>query len=123
MRVLHALVVTITLAGVAHAQTATQEMAPADVNKWINFFDKLVTVVVKTQTTCERMALDVSDLVDQNKDAIAVAKAARKQGKKLPAHAQQHMIEGVKKMVPAMQKCGQNEAVRAAFAKLDLSRK
>jgi hypothetical protein len=33
------------------------------------------------------------------------------------------MMEGVKKMVPGLNKCGQDDKVRAAFAKLDLTRK
>jgi hypothetical protein len=123
MRPLRALVVLLLLGGIAHADTpAAQEMAAGDVTRWLSFWDKLVTTVVKPQT-CDRMAGDVSSLVDHNKDALAVVKAARQQGKKLPEAAQQHMLEGVKKMVPAMQKCGQHDKVRAAFAKLDLNRR
>jgi hypothetical protein len=69
------------------------------------------------------MAVDVNAVVDANKDAIDVAKAAKAQGRKLPADAQQKMVDGVKKMIPGMQNCGQNEKVRGAFAKLDLNRK
>jgi hypothetical protein len=32
------------------------------------------------------------------------------------------MMEGVHKMVPGIEKCGDNEKVRAAFDKLDLTR-
>lgn len=107
----------------AHAEPTKQEMSDADVSRWLGFFDKLVTTVVKAQTTCERLAFDVAQVIDQNKDAIAIARNARATGKRLPEAAQQHMLEGVKKMVPAMQKCGQHAKVRAAFAKLDLNRK
>jgi hypothetical protein len=110
------------LATTVHAQGAANEMAPADVTRWLGFFDKLVVTVVKSPS-CDKLASDVSVLVDQNKDAVAIARAARAQGKKLPQPAQEHMLEGVKKMVPAMQKCGQHDKVRAAFAKLDLNRK
>ena len=112
--------------GVASAQDSAaqqQQMKPDEVSKWIGFFGKLVDTVVKNQTTCDKMAVEVNAVVDANKEAIAVAKAAKQQGRKLPADAQQKMVEGVKKMIPGMQNCGQNEKVRGAFAKLDLNRK
>lgn len=100
-----------------------QTMTASEVTKWITFFDKLVDTVVKDQSACDKMAVDVNAVVDANKDAIAVAKAAKQQGRKLPPDAQQKMVDGVKKMLPGMQNCGQNEKVRGAFAKLDLNRK
>ena len=96
-------------------------MAPADVTKWLTFFDKLVSTVVNTQTTCGKMATDVNAVMDSNKDAIALAKKAKQQGKKLPDDAKAKMLDGVKKMMPGMQNCGSNANVRAAFAKLDLN--
>ena len=97
------------------------EMAPTDVAKWLSFFDKLVITVVDTQRMCDKMAVDVNSVVDSNKDAIALAKQAKASGKKLPADAKAKMVDGVKKMMPGMQNCGQNDKVRAAFAKLDLN--
>ena len=99
------------------------EMAPADVSKWLGFFDKLVDAVTTSSGTCEKMAADVNIVIDGHKDAVAVARKAHAEGKKLPAAAQQRMLVGVKKMMPGMQKCGQHEKVRAAFARLDLTRK
>jgi hypothetical protein len=102
-----------------HADTT--QMAPAEVTKWLAFFDKLVTTVVNTQTACDKMAVDVSSVMDSNKDAIEIAKNAKAQGRKLPDDAKAKMVDGVKKMLPGMQNCGQNQKVRAAFAKLDLT--
>ena len=103
---------------------ANGEMSAGDVTKWLAFFDKLVVVVVKAQgEPCDKMAAEVSTLIDANQPAINIARNARATGKKLPPAAQERMVEGVKKMVPAMQKCGQHDKVRAAFAKLDLNRK
>lgn len=116
------LLVSLLLLASTFAYAAPKEMPPGDVSKWLAFFDKLVVTVTKDQT-CDRMAADVSTLVDQNKPVIAIAKNARATGQKLPEAAQQHMLEGVKKMVPAMQKCAQHDRVRAAFAKLDLDRR
>jgi hypothetical protein len=107
----------------AIAEPAKKEMPAADVSKWLGFFDKLVTVVAKPAPTCDQLAVDVAVVLDDNKPVIEIARNARATGQKLPEAAQQHMLEGVKKMLPAIQKCGQHEKVRAAFAKLDLNRK
>jgi hypothetical protein len=114
-----------TAIGIANAddKPAAQELSAADTQKWLAFFDKLVTTVVKASGTCDRMATDVSKLIDANQSAIEMARSARIAGRKLPHAAQQHMMDGVKKMVPSLQKCGQDSRVRAAFAKLDLTRK
>lgn len=121
MKTLGALV-SLLLLGATLAHATPKEMPPGDVARWLGFFDKLVVTVTRNQT-CERMAADVSSLVDQNKPVIAIARKARATGQKLPEAAQQHMLEGVTKMVPAMRKCGQHDKVRAAFAKLDLDRR
>lgn len=123
MRILQSLLLVVSLVEIAGAEPAPAQMPAADVNKWLGFFDKLVTTVVKAETTCEKLALDVSNVIDTNQDAVKIAREARAAGKKLPEAAQQHMLDGVKKMVPAMRKCGQHAKVRSAFAKLDLNRK
>jgi len=113
---------TFSVFGIAHADApVAAEMAPADVAKWLAFFDKLVTTVVDTQRACDKMAVDVNSVMETNKDAIALAKQAKASGRKLPADAKAKMVDGVKKMMPGMQNCGQNDKVRAAFAKLDLN--
>lgn len=116
-------IMLVSSAAFAQGDAAQETMKPGEVTKWLTFFDKLVDTVVKDQTMCDKMAVDVNAVVDANKDAIDVAKAAKAQGRKLPADAQQKMVDGVKKMIPGMQNCGQNEKVRGAFAKLDLNRK
>jgi hypothetical protein len=133
---MRALLVVVLFAGVAHAEAektkqrvtgadkAPQTMDAGETTKWLTFFDKLVETVVRSSSaTCTKMAGDVNAVIDANRDAVAIARAAHAAGRKLPQAAQQHMLEGVKKMVPAMQKCGQDDKVRAAFAKLDLTRK
>lgn len=123
MRLFPLLILVASVAHVAVAEPAKNEMPAADVSKWLGFFDKLVSTVARPQPTCDKLAVDVSLVIDNHKDAVAVARNARATRQKLPEAAQQHMLEGVKKMVPAMQRCGQHEKVRAAFAKLDLNRR
>jgi len=119
-----ALVFLVLVTSVASADDKpAAEMAPGDVAKWLGFFDKLVEAVTGSTGTCEKMAADVNIVIDGHKDAVAVARRAHDEGKKLPPAAQQRMLAGVKKMMPGMQKCGTHEKVRAAFARLDLSRK
>jgi hypothetical protein len=125
MKLLRAWLVTVCLAGVAHAQEpqARTQMSASEVKIWLGFFDKLVETVAGSRGTCEQLATDVAGLVDQNKTAITIARDARAKGRKLPEAAQQRMLEGVKRMVPTLQKCGEHDKVRAAFAKLDLTRR
>ena len=99
------------------------EMKPAAVTKWLAFFDKLVDTVVADQDSCERMATDVGTVIDTNRDSLALAHAARARHEKLPESAQEHMMEGVKKMEPGIENCGGNDHVKAAFAKLEVADK
>jgi hypothetical protein len=113
------------LATVARAQPPpkpSDEVPAADVARWLGFFDKLVEVVVTDEKDCDKMATDVSLVIDQNRRAIDVARATRDTRKKLPLYAQQHMMDGVKKMAPGIQNCGSKDNVKAAFSKLDVSR-
>ncbi len=96
-----------------------EEMAPADVARWIAFFDKLVDAVVVNEQSCDKMANDVAGVIDANRGSIAVARDARDKGKKLPLAAQHHMIDGVKRMGPGIENCADNARVKAAFAKLE----
>jgi hypothetical protein len=115
--------ICVSAIGIANAEDRRAEMSAHDTATWLTFFDKLVATVVRDSSqTCEKLAGDVGRVIDANQDAIAVARAAHAEGRKLPQAAQEHMLVGVKKMMPAMQKCGQDSKVRAAFARLDLTR-
>jgi hypothetical protein len=98
-----------------------EEMSEAEVARWLAFFDKLVDAVATNADNCDKMATDVSGVIDRNKPALDLARSARNSHKKLPASAQQHMMTGVKRMETGIQKCGENDKVKTAFAKLDVS--
>jgi hypothetical protein len=127
---------TVALALVAHAANAqpnkvtpmepkpvapADEMSPPDVALWLAFFDKLVDAVVLDAQTCDKMAIDVSTVIDTNRASIELARTARAKGKKLPKVAQEHMIDGVRKMGPGIENCAENARVKAAFAKLEVT--
>ncbi|MGE5183551.1 MAG: hypothetical protein ACM31C_15875 [Acidobacteriota bacterium] len=123
-----AFVVLAIATGVAQAQppkkpsavpAPVEVMAPADVTRWLAFFDKLVQAVEVNARSCEKMAADVRTVIDTNRPSIALARDARKHGKKLPRAAQQRMLDGVRRMGPGIENCSNNEKVKAAFAKLE----
>jgi hypothetical protein len=97
---------------------ALSDADKADVAKWLAFFDKIVDTVVADKDACPKMAKDVNALVDANKDLLEKANAAVAAGKKLPEDAQKHMMDSAKKMMPAMQKCGADKDVQAAFMRM-----
>ena len=122
MRFFSTLLLVVSLADIVGA-TPPAEMPAADVSRWIAFFDKLVETVVGNDATCDKLATEVNGVVDRHRDVLILARNARAEGRKLPQSAQQHMLAGAQRMVPALHKCGQHDKVRAAFAKLDLNRR
>ncbi len=113
-------------AGIAAADAPKKDAPTAsseDVKKFLTFFDKLVDTVVADKDNCPKMAKDVNSLIDANKAVLEMAKKAKEQGKQLPDDAKQHMMESAKRMMPAMQKCGEDKDVNAAFQRLDMSKK
>lgn len=99
---------------------APAEVTPTEARNWIMLFDKVVDTVVVNREDCAKMASGINVVVDANKDTIAMAKDAKAKGKKLPQSAQQHMLDGARKLMGALDKCGRDEKVGAAFARIDL---
>jgi len=122
MRFFPALLLVVSLADIVAANPQA-EMPPADVSRWIAFFDKLVDTVIGSNESCDKLAVAVNAVIDSNHGVITLARNARASGKKLPEAAQQHMLDGARRMVPTLKKCGEHEQVRAAFGKLDLKRR
>lgn len=99
---------------------APAEVTPNEARNWIALFDKVVDAVVVNREDCDKMATGINAVVDSNKATIAMARDAKAKGKKLPQSAQQHMMDGARRMVGALDKCGRDEKVGAAFARIDL---
>jgi hypothetical protein len=99
---------------------APAEVTPSEARAWISLFDKIVDTVVVNKDDCGKMAGDINVVVDANQDTIKIARDAKAKGKKLPTAAQQHMMDGMRRMVGALDKCGRDEKVGAAFKRIDL---
>jgi hypothetical protein len=99
---------------------APAEVTPNEARSWIMLFDKVVDSVVANREDCAKMAGEINVVVDANKSTITMAKDAKAKGKKLPQSAQQHMMDGARRMMGALDKCGRDEKVGAAFARIDL---
>jgi hypothetical protein len=97
---------------------ALTDQDKADIAKWLVFFDSIVDTVVKDKDNCPTMAADINALVDKNADLIKKAEAAVAAGKKLDDASKKHMMDSVKKMIPAMQKCGTDKDVQAAMMRM-----
>ena len=102
---------------------APAEVTPSEARVWLQLFDKIVDTVVADKDDCAKMAGDLNVIVDTNQQTIAMARDAKAKGKKLPQSAQQHMIDGARRMLGALDKCGRDEKVGAAFRRIDLGRK
>jgi hypothetical protein len=99
---------------------APAEVTPNEARSWLLLFDKIVDTVVADKDDCTKMAADLNAVVDSNQETIAMARDAKAKGKKLPQAAQQRMVDGARRMVGALDKCGRDEKVAAAFKRIDL---
>jgi hypothetical protein len=124
MKLVCRLAIAIAIAaGPAAAQPDKQapaEVTPSEAQAWITVFDKIVDAVVANKDDCDKMASGLNVVIDANQDAIRIARDAKAKGKKLPASAQQHMLDGMRRMVAALDKCGRDDKVGAAFKRIDL---
>jgi len=99
---------------------APAEVTPNEARAWMDLFDKVVDTVVVNKDDCTKMASDLNAVVDANQSTIAMARDAKAKGKKLPQAVRQHMLDGARRMLGALEKCGRDAKVGAAFRRIDL---
>jgi len=99
---------------------APAEVTPMEARSWIALFDKVVDTVVTNRAECPKMATGLNTVIDANQETIAMARDAKAKGKRLPPAAQQQMIDGMRKMMASLDKCGRDDKVAQAFFRLDL---
>jgi hypothetical protein len=124
MQLVRSVAIAIALAGgTAAAQPDKQapaEVTPSEAHAWMVLFDKIVDTVVANRTDCTKMAGGLHVVIDSNQETIQIARDAKAKGKKLPASVQQHMLDSMRRMVAALDKCGRDEKVAGAFKRIDL---
>ncbi len=102
---------------------ADTNVSKADVDKFLAFFDSLVDKIVANKDSCPNMATAVNAHIDANMEMIKKSAEMKAKGMTLPKDAQDHMMTSVKKMMGAMQKCGNDPDVQKAFQRMDLGKK
>ena len=123
MKLVCSMFIALALVGApayAQGKQAPAEVTPSEARAWIQLFGKIVDTVVANKDDCEKMAGGVNGIVDANQRTIAMARDAKARGKRLPASAQQQMLDGMRRMVAALDKCGRDEKVGLAFKRIDL---
>jgi hypothetical protein len=124
MKLFYVVAAVVALARVpANADTDRQapaEVTPNEARIWLALFAKVVDTVVVNRDDCGKMATSLDAVIDANQDAIAIARDAKAKGKRLPASAKEKVLQGMQRMVAALDKCGRDDKVAAAFQRLDL---
>lgn len=95
---------------------APAEVTPAQAKSWIALFNKVVDAVVANRGDCTRMADGLNIVVETHPETIAMARDAKAKGICCIALGG----KGARRMVGALDKCGRNEKVGAAFKRIDL---
>src|SRR5215208_808132 len=89
------------------ADTKRAEVAPADVEQFLVFFNKFVDTVVAAKEDCAKLTKDVNALIDANAALVKKFQEAKAANKELPQAAKDKMMSRVKEMMPALNKCSQ----------------
>ncbi len=98
-------------------------LADADAQKLADLLDRVAQIVVTDHDSCERMAADLGQAIDDSTGAIATANEARQAGK-LPGPALEDRARAaLAKMRPATATCAKDDKVHAAFQRLDAIKK
>lgn len=97
----------------------------ADMEKFLDFFEKLVDGIVADHDNCPRMAADANHHMDDNADflkRIAEANADVRRAD-LPKELKARVDAVTKRMMKGIEKCVNDKAVQAALERLDFKHK
>jgi hypothetical protein len=129
MKLVRTLSIVLAMATAAGPAFAAPDAKPAPaapaptsalVQKMIAFIDAFSDKVASDKGACPKMATDINAMIDDNKDLLVQAKAARQSGKPMPADMQDHFTKGMQKMMPAYMGCKDDQGVKTAFQRLDM---
>lgn len=111
-----ALVGGVARLAAAEDQKADSKEVPADYTaKYLAFFDKVIDTVLADKDDCNKMGDDLTAQFAANDALLQQANQFKKDGKKFSKDAQDHMLAGIKKSGPAINKCMPNDKVKGAF--------
>jgi tRNA U34 5-carboxymethylaminomethyl modifying GTPase MnmE/TrmE len=98
---------------------AREPVSDADAQRYLSFFEKLVAIVVANQNDCARMAAAIDAHVEANQALVKEVAEAKNRQKELPPAVKAKIQQKVKdELQPALQKCVQDKAVKAALERL-----
>src|SRR5262245_48557099 len=113
------LLVTVPAFADSSKNRKAEQIAQADADKYLAFFNKLTDAIVANKDNCPRMAGAINTIVDANQEIIKKVAEAQAAGKRLPKAAEEKMAARTREMIPAMNKCGNDADVKAALKKID----
>jgi hypothetical protein len=102
------------------AASKKEVVSDADAQKFLAFFDKLVSIVVANQDDCTKMAAGINGHMDANQPLIKAANDARSSNKDLPPTVKEKIEKRAKEdFVPALtKKCAQDQGVQNALMRM-----
>ncbi|HWU90064.1 MAG TPA: hypothetical protein VN253_22530 [Kofleriaceae bacterium] len=123
MRALRTATLLIALAG---ASTASADDPPpketplsaVQTEKLLAFFDELVDQTVKNAADCRALATAVDGVVTRHHNTLELSWWAKQAKKTLPREAQERIDKRALEMVGALQRCWNDDGVKAAFKRM-----
>lgn len=96
-------------------------VSEAEAKKFVDFFDKLVAVVVANQDDCAKMTTGINGHIDANQALVKELNDPKNSNKELPPASKQHIDKKVREeLTPAItKKCAGDKAVMAAFGRMN----
>ena len=100
-------------------------LSDAEAQKFVAFFDKLVSIVVANKDDCAKMAAGVNAHIDANQALMSQMNDAKNQNKDLPAAVKEKLEKKFKdEFLPALTaKCGKDKTVQAAIERMGAPKK
>jgi hypothetical protein len=98
---------------------STEEVARADADKFLVFFNSLADAIANNKDNCSKMATAINKVVDANKPLIGQLTDTKYQGKKFPKDVEDKMHARTTAMKEGMEKCGNDKDVQAAFKRMN----
>ncbi|HEX3765966.1 MAG TPA: hypothetical protein VHW23_45030 [Kofleriaceae bacterium] len=95
-------------------------VSEAEAKKFVDFFDKLVAIVVTNQDDCPKMATGINGHISGNQALVKELNDPKNSNKELPPASKEHIDKKVREeLAPAMtKKCATDKTVEAAFKRM-----